>query len=125
MLVGFCAAGRAGKASAFLRLEEDCDRLGTGEAFAELDFAPEVPAAEGLRVSQPGVGAGGAAPAFGREGNGLFADAAVAPQDLCCPIADRELGAVALFNFSILDPPIPEPRAPAVDIAPEGPGREG
>ena len=134
VLVGFFAAGKAGKASPFFKFAEDWDRLGVGDALAELDAELDVPAAfgaAGRSVSQPGVGTDGAGKLLeGKEGKalaGVFALAAAEPQDRCCPIADLPLCTVELFSFNTLELPIPEPSTPAADVAaaPVGPGRDG
>ena len=130
MLVGFAAAGKAGKAS-LLPAAGVCEREGVGEFFFELDAEfDELAAAAGRSVNHPD-GADVALPALavGSEGNaalelGPAALAAAVPQDLCWLIGLLELGAVELLSFKTRLVPMPDPRMPAAELA-AGPGRDG
>ena len=136
MLVGFFAAGRAGKAPAAPKFAVDCVRLGAGEGRVELVL--DDTAGAGRSASQSEL-VEDDAPLVreGRDGKDideledLYVEPPVALLQLlvATPPAptDRELCAVELFSFKTLDVPARCPKTPAaVDgPAPEGPGNVG
>lgn len=122
MLVGFAAAGRAGKASTLLvadvpeRVTWDDTRDGPGEGRGEADAEahgvdPGLLFATRITEGAPPEASGGNALVLAAE-----------PQLLCLFVADREDCAVELFSFKTLEPPAVtgEEEAPLLD-----PGREG
>jgi hypothetical protein len=130
VLVGFAAAGKAGKAS-LLPAAGVCEREGVGDGLLEFEAEfDELAAAAGRRVNHPDDAAVLPPPYdVGSDGNatlelGPAALAAAVPQDLCWLIGLLELGAVELLSLSTLLVPMPDPRTPAAELA-VGPGRDG
>lgn len=119
VLVGFGAAGSAGKASATLLLfnaTDDVARDGMGETRRD---AEDEDAAQGVC---PGFAPMRFDDDAGRAGNVLL-DAALF-QLACLLTADRDDCTVELFNFNTLDPPCAD-GPPLSDWPVADPGRDG